>query len=52
MMGMRYYTSPTHEFIVLDIEKNELWPQVGTLRSLDDLWNIDPRNEEFEVLHD
>ena len=52
MMGMRYYTrTPTHEFIVLDIEEDELGPEVCPLCSLDDLGDVDAGDKQLEVLH-
>ena len=42
----------THEFIVLDVQEDQLWPKMGALRGLDDLGDVDTRYEELEVLHD
>lgn len=41
----------THKLIILDVEEDELWPEVRTLCSLDDLGNVDPRHEQLEVFH-
>ena len=42
----------THEFIVLDVQEDQLWPKMGALRGLDDLGDVDTRHEELEMLHD
>ena len=42
----------THEFIVLDVQEDQLWPKMGALRGLDDLGDVYTRNEQLEVFHD
>ena len=41
----------THKFIILDVQQNELWPEMSLLRSPDDLGDVDASNEKFQVLH-
>jgi hypothetical protein len=41
----------TYEFIILDIQEDELGPKVSLLRGLDDFGNVDTRYEQLEVLH-
>jgi hypothetical protein len=39
----------THEFIILDVQEDEFWPEMSLLDSLDNLGDVDAGNEEFEV---
>ena len=41
----------THEFIVLDVQEDQLWPKMGALRGLDDLGDVDAGDKQLEVLH-
>jgi len=43
--------SHTHKFVIFHVEENELGPQVCLLCSADDFWNVDTRDEEFQMLH-
>jgi hypothetical protein len=40
-----------HEFIILDVQEDQLRPQVSFFRGLDDLRNVDASNEQFEMFH-
>lgn len=44
-------TSPTYKLIILDVQQDELWPEMGLFGSPDDLGDIDTSDEELQVLH-
>ena len=41
----------THEFIILDVQEDQFRPKMCTFRSLDDLGDVDARDEQLEMLH-
>lgn len=42
---------PTYKFVILDVQEDKFWPEVGALSSLDDLRDVDTGDEELQVLH-
>lgn len=43
--------SATYKFVIFDVQKHQLRPQMSSLCRFDDLGNIDTSHEQFEMLH-
>ena len=50
--ALHHSKSTVVELVVVDVQEDELWPQMSFLCCLDHLGDINSRPEETEVLHD